>query len=122
VARRFCLPVKRVSAVEATIETANFKKTQEDQGVGMANIKSAEKRARQTAVRNARNRSQRSQMRGAVKNLRAAVDAGDKAKAEELLGSTISLVDTTAQKGVIHRNAAARTKSRLIRAVAKMDS
>lgn len=88
----------------------------------MANIKSAEKRARQTAVRNARNRSQRSQMRGAVKNLRAAVDAGDKAKAEELLGSTISLVDTTAQKGVIHRNAAARTKSRLIRAVAKMDS
>jgi small subunit ribosomal protein S20 len=59
-------------------------------------------------------------MRSAVKNLRAAVDGGDKAKAEELLSSTISLVDATAQKGVIHHNAAARTKSRLTRAVSKM--
>ncbi len=88
----------------------------------MANTKSAEKRTRQSISRNARNRSQRSRMRGAVKTLRAAVDAGDKAKAEELLGSTISLVDATAQKGVIHRNAAARTKSRLTRAVSTMKS
>ena len=88
----------------------------------MANIKSAEKRTRQSITRNARNRSQRSRMRGAVKSVRAAVEAGDQAKAEELLTATISLVDATAQKGVIHRNAAARTKSRLTRAVSQMGS
>ncbi|MEJ2084614.1 MAG: 30S ribosomal protein S20 [Acidobacteriota bacterium] len=86
----------------------------------MANIKSAEKRSRQTVVRNTRNRSIRSKMRGAVKTLRVAVESGDKARAQELLGPTLSLVDTTAQKGVIHRNAAARTKSRLTRAVSKL--
>ena len=87
----------------------------------MANIKSAEKRSRQSVIRNTRNRSIRSKMRGAVKTLRAAVESGDKAKARELLLPTLSLVDATAQKGVIHRNAAARTKSRLTRAVSKLD-
>jgi len=87
----------------------------------MANIKSAEKRSRQSIIRNTRNRSIRSKMRGAVKTLRAAVESGDKAKAHELLKPTLSLVDMTAQKGVIHRNAAARTKSRLTRAVSKLD-
>ena len=87
----------------------------------MANIKSAEKRSRQSIIRNMRNRSIRSRMRGAVKTLRAAVESGDKAKAQELLIPTISLVDATAQKGVMHRNAAARTKSRLTRAVSKLE-
>ena len=87
----------------------------------MANIKSAEKRARQSVVRNQRNRALRSRMRNAVRGVREAVEAGDKAKAEELLKPTVSLLDSTAQKGVIHRNAAARTKSRLNRAVAKLD-
>ncbi len=86
----------------------------------MANIKSAEKRIEQSAKRRERNRAQRSRMRSAVRKVREAVTAGDRAKAEELLAETLSLVDVTAQKGVIHDNAAARTKSRLTRAVAAM--
>ena len=84
----------------------------------MANSPSAEKRSRQNIVRRDRNRAARSRLRTAVKRLRAEVDAGNKSGAEELLPSTLSLVDSTARKGVIHANAAARTKSRLTRAVA----
>ena len=88
----------------------------------MANIKSAEKRIEQSAKQRARNRAQRSRMRGAVREVRQAVEDGDQAKAQELLPETLSVVDVTARKKVIHANAAARTKSRLSRAVAKMDS
>ncbi|MEM8994250.1 MAG: 30S ribosomal protein S20 [Acidobacteriota bacterium] len=83
----------------------------------MANHKSALKRMRQSEVRRRRNRSHMSRMRTAVKALRAAIAEGNADSARELLGSTLSLVDHTAQKGVIHRNAASRTKSRLTRAV-----
>lgn len=83
----------------------------------MANHKSAEKRMRQSEIRRRRNRSHNSRLRNAVKRLRTAIAEGDGETARELLGSTLSLVDRTAQKGVIHRNAAARTKSRLSRAV-----
>ena len=86
----------------------------------MANIKSAEKRIELSAKQRARNRAQRSQMRGAVREVRQAVADGDQAKAQELLASTLSLVDVTAKKKVVHPNAAARTKSRLTRAVAQM--
>ena len=58
-----------------------------------------------------------SRMRTAVKRLRGAVAAGDEKQASELLAETLSIVDATAQKTVIHRNAAARSKSRLTRAV-----
>ncbi|MEM7050645.1 MAG: 30S ribosomal protein S20 [Acidobacteriota bacterium] len=86
----------------------------------MANNKSAEKRHRQNLERRDRNRSNRSRMRHAIRNLRSAVDSEDGAKAQELLGSTLSLIDTTARKGVIHRNTAARYKSRLSKAVAAL--
>ena len=86
----------------------------------MANIKSAEKRIERSAKERDRNRAQRSRMRGAVREIREAVAGGDQAKAEELLPGTLSLVDVTARKKVIHPNAAARTKSRLTRAVAQM--
>lgn len=88
----------------------------------MANIKSAEKRIHQSAEQRSRNRARRSTMRSAVKELRAAIANGDKSRAEELLPSTLRLVDVTAQRKVIHANAAARTKSRLAAAVAKLDS
>ena len=87
----------------------------------MANTKSANKRIRQTENQRARNRSQRSRMRLAVRKVRAAVEAGNKAEAQADLDETIRLVDATAGKGIIHRNAADRTKSRLVRAVARMD-
>lgn len=86
----------------------------------MANIKSAEKRIVQSAKQRSRNRAQKSRMRSAVRDLRQAVSDGDQAKAQELLADTLKLVDSTAQKKVIHSNAAARTKSRLTRAVAQM--
>jgi small subunit ribosomal protein S20 len=87
----------------------------------MANIKSAEKRMRQNAVRRARNRTDRSRMRTAIKDLRAAIDAGDGDKARELLPGTLGLVDSSSRRSILHRNAAARTKSRLTRAVAQLD-
>jgi len=83
----------------------------------MANNRSTEKRIRQSEKRRARNRSHRSALRTAVKKLRAAVAEGDAAAAKELLPTTLSAVDSTARKGVIHANVAARTKSRLTRAV-----
>ena len=75
----------------------------------MANIKSAEKRMRQTEKRRTRNRGVRSRVRTAVKEYRSSEDA-QKATA---LPQTISEIDLAKKKGVIHRNAAARLKSRL---------
>ena len=83
----------------------------------MANTKSAEKRIRQTEVSRSRNRAYRSRLRGAIRDLRQAVSSGDEKRAQELLPRTLVLVDTTAQKQAIHRNVAARTKSRLVKAV-----
>ena len=88
----------------------------------MANKASAEKRMRQTAVRRARNRSHRTELRTEVKMLRQMVDVGDVESARERLPKTLSIIDRTAQRGVMHRNAASRTKSRLTRAVAALDS
>jgi len=85
----------------------------------MANTKSAKKRAEKSAAQRIKNRTMRSRMRTAVKKLRAAVASGDDKRAQELLSLTIKVVDSTAQKGVIHRNTAARTKSRLVAALRK---
>ena len=83
----------------------------------MANTKSAEKRIRQNAKERERNRAHRSKLRTAVKKLRSAVASGDADQARELLPATLSIVDATAQKKVIHSNTASRTKSRLTKAV-----
>ncbi|MYB19782.1 MAG: 30S ribosomal protein S20 [Holophagales bacterium] len=82
----------------------------------MANSKQAEKRIRQSIIRRDRNRAAMSRLRTSVKELRSAADS-DVTKARELLPSTLSLIDVTARKGVIHTNAAARRKSRLTRLV-----
>ncbi|MEL7060697.1 MAG: 30S ribosomal protein S20 [Acidobacteriota bacterium] len=86
----------------------------------MANSESAKKRIRQNEKRAARNRWHRSRMRTAIKKLRAAIASGDAAAAQQLLPGTLGLVDHTAQRGVIHANAASRTKSRLTKAVAAL--
>lgn len=86
----------------------------------MANTKSAEKRIRQAEKRRVRNRYHRSRMRTAVRKLRAMIDDGQSSEAREALPGTLGLIDATAQKGVIHRNAAARTKSRLTLAINKL--
>ena len=79
----------------------------------MANIKSAKKRAKQTIVRNARNVAQRSMLRTAVKKVVKALDANDAASAETAFASAQPLLDRMAARGLIHRNKAARHKSRL---------
>ena len=84
----------------------------------MANTKSAEKRIKLAAVRQARNRTYRSRMRNAIRSLRAESAAGNAEAARAALPSTLSLIDSTAQKGIIHRKTAARYKSRLAKLVA----
>lgn len=86
----------------------------------MANSKQARKRAHQSAARNAQNASQRSRVRTAVKSVRTAVAKGDKKAAMEILSRATSVIDAIADKKVIHKNAAARNKSRLAAAVKAM--
>lgn len=88
----------------------------------MANTKSAKKRIRKSEKQRDRNRAIRSELRSAVKAQREAIASGDAAAARELLPKTASIVDTTARKGVIHRNAAARTNSRIAKAVAAVEA
>ena len=79
----------------------------------MANIKSAKKRAKQAVVRNARNASQRSMMRTALKKVIKALDAKDKAGAESAYKSAEPLLDRYSSRGLIHKNKANRHKSRI---------
>ena len=82
----------------------------------MANHKSAIKEHRQSLKRRDRNRFARSQMRTSVKQLRAAISAGEASKATEMLPGVLSLIDRTARKGAIEKKAASRYKSRLTKA------
>jgi small subunit ribosomal protein S20 len=79
----------------------------------MPNHKSAEKRVRQNEKRRDINRSSRGRLRTSIKKLRTALAGGDAGAINELLPQTISTIDKAVQKGVLHRNAAARHKSRL---------
>ncbi len=79
----------------------------------MPNVKSAEKRDRQNARRNAINTANRSRLRTQIKKLRAALDAGSLQEARALHAETVSIIDKSVQKGVLSRNAAARHKARL---------
>ena len=86
----------------------------------MANHKSAEKRTRQNEKRRLRNRYVSTTMRGRVKELREAIDAGNGETAESLLGSSVKLISKAVGKGVLHKKQASRTISRLVKAVNKL--
>ena len=75
--------------------------------------KSVLKAIRQAARGTVVNRANRTRLRTSIKNLRAALGAGNWKKAGELLPSTLSLIDRSVRKGTLHPNTAARTKSRL---------
>jgi len=79
----------------------------------MPNHKSAEKRVRQNDRRRVVNRSNRTKLRTSIKNLRSALKGAEADKVGALLPKTVSEIDKAVQKGVLHRNAAARHKSRL---------
>lgn len=79
----------------------------------MANHVSSLKRARQTEKKTAVNRANKSKLRGILRALREAIASGDKKNLAEQYRSTVSLLDKSVQKGVIHKNTASRYKSRL---------
>ena len=88
----------------------------------MPNHKSAEKRMRQNEKRREVNRGNRSRLRTSIKKLRAAMTAGDAGQLSTALPETISTIDKAVQKGVLHRNAAARYKSRLTHRVNQLSA
>ncbi len=83
----------------------------------MANSPQARKRARQAVARNQHNSSMRSMMRTAIKRVRQAIEAGDQAAANEVYRKASSVIDRVADKRIIHKNKAARHKSRLSAAI-----
>jgi small subunit ribosomal protein S20 len=80
---------------------------------------SALKAHRQNIKRREQNRQQRSQLRSALRDIRATIEKDDLAAAKKQLKATISLIDKMVGKGIIHRNAAARYKSRLVTKIDK---
>ena len=88
----------------------------------MANHVSALKRARQTERRTAVNRNNKSRLRTAVRRFREALASGNKQEANTIYRETVSALDKSVQKGVLHKNTASRYKSRLsarLEAIAK---
>jgi small subunit ribosomal protein S20 len=85
----------------------------------VASHDSALKAHRQNVKRRDHNRQMRTRLRGALRDIRAAIDAEDPAKVKDAISQTISLVDKMAKKKLIHKNTAGRYKSRLALRVAK---
>jgi small subunit ribosomal protein S20 len=90
------------------------------QGVTMANSAQARKRARQSDKQRLHNTSLRSELRTAIKAVAKAIDAGDKAAAQAIFSASTSVVDSISDKKIIHKNKAARHKSRLSAAIKAM--
>ncbi|MCA9014691.1 MAG: 30S ribosomal protein S20 [Planctomycetaceae bacterium] len=85
----------------------------------MPNTRSAKRALRKSDVRRLRNRSTRSELRSAVKNARVAIAGEDAQAAAKALQAAAKKIDQAAAKGIIHKNAAARTKSRLAKSANK---
>jgi len=85
----------------------------------MASHASALKKNRQDIKRRLRNRAHSSRLKTQLKKVRQALQSGDASAAAGMMKETLALVDRTAKHGVIHKNAASRTKSRLAKALAR---
>lgn len=83
----------------------------------MANHKSALKKMRQDEVRRLRNKSYKTRLKNVVKTVETALTAGNKEQAEQAFQEAVPIIDRVASKGVIHKNNAARKKSRLAKQV-----
>jgi small subunit ribosomal protein S20 len=79
----------------------------------MANTRGARKAARQAEKRRKHNASLRSALTSAIKSVAKAIEAGDKAGARKVLSRASGIIDSIADKNIIHKNEAARHKSRL---------
>ncbi len=83
----------------------------------MANTAQARKRARQAVAQRGHNMSLRSTLRTAIKKVRKAIGAGDKEAAKAVFQQSQGVIDSIADKKIIHKNTAARYKSRLSAAI-----
>jgi small subunit ribosomal protein S20 len=90
-------------------------------GITLANTAQAKKRARQAEKHREHNASLRSMVRTYLKKVYAAVEAGDKALAEASYKTAVPVIDRMANKGLLHKNKAARHKSRLTAHILKLD-
>jgi small subunit ribosomal protein S20 len=88
----------------------------------LANIKSQIKRNKQNEKRRLRNRMYRGSTRAAVRDARSAIDDGNADESKSAVLDAISALDKAAAKGVIHKNNAARRKSRLMKHLASLDT
>ena len=79
----------------------------------MANSAQATKRARQAENRRIHNHAMRARMRTSIKAVRKAIESGDRAAADGAYAASVPVIDSLAHKGLVHRNTAARYKSRL---------
>ena len=86
----------------------------------MANSAQARKRARQAVKRREHNVSLRSKLRTAIKFVRKAIESGDKVAAQNAFNGSVGTVDSIADKGIFHKNKAARYKCRLSAAIKSM--
>jgi len=87
----------------------------------LANIKSQIKRNKQNLKKRARNRVYKGAVRTSIKNAHEVLENGKKKEATPVVKETISILDKTAAKGVIHKNNAARHKSRLMKKLLKLE-
>jgi small subunit ribosomal protein S20 len=87
----------------------------------MANTKSAKKAARQSARRTVINKSRRSRMRSAIRQVEEAIASGDRGRASAALVEAEPALIRAAQKGIVHRNSARRKVSRLAKQIAKLE-
>lgn len=83
----------------------------------MANTAQARKRARQSAQQRVHNMGLRSELRTAIKKVRKAIDTGNKEVAQKMFVESQSIIDSIADKKIVHKNLAARQKSRLSAAI-----
>ncbi|HBG73933.1 MAG: 30S ribosomal protein S20 [Chloroflexi bacterium GWB2_49_20] len=86
----------------------------------MANIKSQIKRNKQNEKRRLRNRNVRGITRSVVKNARTVIESGEVENSQTAVLSALSALDKAAQKGILHKNNAARRKSRLMKRLAAL--
>ena len=85
----------------------------------MPNIKSVIKDVKKSRERHARNVAVKSKIKTFVKKAKGTIEAGDAQAAQQAISTAVSVIDKAAEKGIIHKNAAARRKSRLMRAANK---
>jgi small subunit ribosomal protein S20 len=109
-----------IAKVDKSSYNSPFYCKRNSQGITMANTAQARKRARQANKQREHNTSLRSELRTAIKKVAKAIEVGDKAVAQAVFIESTSIVDSIADKKIIHKNKAARHKSRLSAAIKAM--